>query len=137
VSLRAVPLPGGVGSALPLTQVALTEVRGADTVRSDRLFRIADDGSKTIVSRLGAPGEDAFVNGWLLQLQADSSADPIRAYSYSLDANDPVMLCEAAQTWGGPVVIETADPALEAELALACSHVDFSVRLSEDVATTP
>lgn len=135
VSLRAVPLPGGVGSALPLANVSFTEVRGADTVRSDRLFRIADDGSKTFVSRLGTPGEDAFVNGWLLQLQADSSADPIRAYSYSLDPNDPAMLCDAARTWGGPVVIETADPGLEAELALACSDVDLSVRLGEGVAT--
>jgi hypothetical protein len=104
-------------------------------VQSDRLFRIADDGSKTIVSRLGAPGEDSFVNGWLLQLQADSSADAIRAYSYSLYPDDPAKLCEAAQSWGGPVVIETADPGLEAELALACPDADLSVRLSEDIAT--
>ncbi|RZU64357.1 hypothetical protein EV379_0652 [Microterricola gilva] len=131
-SLRAVPLPAGLGSALPLNKVALSEARGADTVRSDRLFRIADDGSKTIVARLGAPGEDAFVNGWLLQLQADSSADPIRDHSYTLDADDVGQLCAAARDWNGPVVIETADPALEDELLTACTDAEITVRMTEE-----
>lgn len=134
LGLRAVPLPAGLGSALPLVKVAVAEARGGDTARADRLFRIADDGSKTMVSRLGTPGEDAFVNGWLLQLQADASQDPIRAFSYSLDPNDVGMLCEAAEAWSGPVTIESADPGLDIELALACPGADLSVRLGDAAA---
>lgn len=133
LGLRAVPLPAGLSSALPLVKIAANEARGVDAARSDTLFRLADDGSKTIVSRLGTPAEDAFVNGWLLQLQADSSDDAIRDYSYSLDPADPAMVCAAAKTWGGAVTIRTADPGLDIELALACAGADADTELSVQV----
>ncbi len=135
LGLRALPMQGGPAGALSLLNVAANEARGGDTVRTDRLFLLADDGSRTIASRLGTPGEDAFVNGWLLQLQADSSQDPIRTYSYTLDPVDPVMLCEAAAAWGGEVTILTADATLEAELATACPRTALSVRMAPAVSS--
>lgn len=92
------------------------------------LFSLSNPAEKNLVIRYNKnSGHDLFVNGWLLQLQALSGEDPIRAYSYVLDGSDLGRVCAAVELWGGDVIVHTKSSSLNTELAGACENPRLKV----------
>ncbi len=134
----AVALAGCMTLVPPIRQPILAQlfpwvdvVRGtgvaAPAEAPEQVFDLAATGTRALAARLGP--HDAFINFWLLQLDAGAGDDPIRSYAYLLDSTDAGQVCDAIRAWGGDVVVHTADPALEAELEAGCPDVTWKVQL--------
>lgn len=121
-----------IGALLPVADI----VRGMGASARDAvlpaLFTLSTPGEKNVLARYSAdPGDDYFVNGWLLQLPATSAQDPIRTHSYYLNATEPSQLCAMIDTWGGGVTVHTHDPVLESELRTSCPTLNYTVVLGD------
>lgn len=96
----------------------------SSATRSDflrELSKLSSENEKTMVVNFGATSqEDLSYNNWLLQIDSQSSQDPIRWFSYFLDGTDLSMVCEASTVWGDNVTIHTRNPSLEQSLADVC-----------------
>jgi hypothetical protein len=85
------------------------------------LSKLSSENEKTMAVNFGATSqEDLSYNNWLLQIDSQSSQDPIRWFSYFLDGTDLSMVCEASTVWGDNVTIHTRNPSLEKSLADVC-----------------
>lgn len=107
------PMDGALTAAWP-TLVPSVGGRGEVTTE---LFSLSDPGQKNLVS---SSVDDRFINGWLLQQQAIGPNDPLRAFAYTLDADDPDQLCEVAAVWGPGIVVHSPTPGLDGDLRAAC-----------------
>lgn len=124
-----VPPPQGWRTiSTPLT-IAMQWRSDGPSVAARTLFGLAVDGVPTVALGYGAPATDQFVNGWLLQLESPSSADPIRDFSYFLAPGDVEQTCQAILTWKRDVRVVTSDPTISARLAEECPEGRFHVDL--------
>lgn len=126
VLMIQVPMPG-FRAVLPLAGVARGTGIAAGAARARDLFAVAEDGVPTIAARYHGRTTDKFLNAWLLQLESESSDDPIRHFSYVMDPESEAQVCSAIRTWGVPVTVRTTDPGLEAGLRAECSDARFTV----------
>lgn len=130
IMAKVPPLNRDLAGVLPLIGIGLTPDSATDLARQDVLFAEADSGKKEIFARYSASADDdAFINYWLLQLNAASSDDPVRKFAYTLDSTDPEEVCAAAEAWGNGVVVVTRDAAFEQSLRDACPAGEFALRL--------
>jgi|GEM_PF-6051045 len=97
---------------------------------SGAVFALGSVNQKNIVASYERNGaSDLFINGWLLQLHAASSKDPVRNYAYTADGKHLDNVCEAIRVWGGGVVVHTSDPNLRTRLYDACTGKRFDVEV--------
>jgi hypothetical protein len=119
-----------LGALLPVADIVREKGASARDEAAAVLFDLSESDAPVIVARLSEdPGDDYFINGWLLQTQAESSDDPIRRFAYYLNAEDPVQVCGAIEELGDGAVVHTSDGAFEGELRSECAAEDFSVLL--------
>jgi hypothetical protein len=119
-----------LSSVLPAVSIALPDRSSALDPAVADLLRLEDPARKVVVSRwFEDPGDNAFVNFWLLQLPVDKDDELPRPYAYGLDSFDPVGLCDLVRDWGGGVEIYTHSDTLERELKAQCPRLEFAVRL--------
>lgn len=116
-------LSGLVSPKNVLTPVGIVTDTSAE-LKNDylqQLSRMAVVGEKNIaVGYSPTPQEDLAFNNWLLQINSQSSEDPIRWFSYYLDGTDINMVCHASQTWGEDVVIHTRSEAVVDSITQNC-----------------
>lgn len=93
------------------------------------LFDITTDGQPAISFLLNSPEQDKFMNSWLLQLENETSADPVRYWAYYLDPQNESELCEALIAWDTEVVIHTSDAELGGRVQQSCIGAKFSIAL--------
>ena len=130
VIAKVPPIKRDFAGVFPLIGIGLTLESSSETARQDALFAEADSGKKEIFARFSASADDdAFINYWLLQLDAATSDDPVRKFAYSLDSTSPDAVCAAADAWGSGVVVVTRDAAFEQNLRDACPHRTVEVQL--------
>jgi hypothetical protein len=68
---------------------------------------------------------DSWPNLWALQLDIDDvHHNPVRNFAYQVTTFTPDEMCEVVELLGSDVVIHTADPAAEADLAAVCDGDD-------------
>lgn len=119
-----------LSSVLPAVSIALPDRSSALDPAVSELLKLEDPARKVIVSRwFDDPGDNAFVNFWLLQLPVDKDDELPRPYAYGLDSFDPVGLCDLVRDWGGGVEIYTHSDTLAREMAQTCGASDLKVRL--------
>lgn len=96
------------------------------------LSRLSEVGHKNFVANYSDTAEeDLAINSWLLQINSNSSQDPIRWFSYYLDGSDISMVCEASQTWGEGVTIYTRNPFLRETISQSCPSISVEVSLHD------
>lgn len=123
-------LSGVVSPKNIITPIGLLTVPTAERQNEfvQKLSELAVVGQKNLVVSYGdTKAEDLAFNNWLLQINAESSEEPIRWYSYYLDGSDLNMVCEAAQIWGDGVVIHTTNTDLSSSLKQACPNISARV----------
>lgn len=126
------PVQGWRTAVTPLAIAAkIGPGQASDAAR--HLFAVAENGVPTMVLNYGDASTDQFINSWLLQLEAESSQELIRNFSYFLVPGDEEQACEALLAWDRDVRVVTSDPALEARLADECS----ATRIRVEVRTNP
>ncbi|GAA1940964.1 hypothetical protein [Nocardioides hwasunensis] len=119
-----------LSSMLPVVSISLSDRSSALDPAVDTLLRFEDPDRKVVVSRWSPePGDNTFVNYWLLQLPVDRSDEMPRPYAYGLDSFDPSALCDLVRDWGGGVVIQTRSDTLDDEMRALCPRQDFEVRV--------
>lgn len=92
------------------------------------LSALAIVGQQNMVVGFGAsPEQDLAFNNWLLQVNADSSEEPIRWFSYYLDGTDLQMVCDATNKWGEGINIHTKNPSLADSLQQVCPNIPAKV----------
>lgn len=75
---------------------------------------------------------DSWPNLWLLQLDVDDNHhNPVRTFAYQVTTFTPEEMCEVVDLLGSDVVIRTADPKAEADLAAVCDGRDYEVVLGD------
>lgn len=137
----------GAGAALTLSLMAQSGLPSVKTFftpvsvlsqgqgsykRVIELSMLAQPGKKNIVLQYGPDSDfDLAFNNWLLQVNSDTSEDPIRWYSYFLNGTDTAMACEAIEKWGSGVVVHTRNPQLSSELGAVCPSVLVEVRVHD------
>lgn len=119
-----------LSSVLPAVSIALPDRSSALDPAVVDLLRLEDPARKVLVSRwFDDPGDNAFVNFWLLQLLVDKDDEAPRGYAYYLDSNDPAALCRVVRDWDGGVEIYTRSDTLMQEMKAKCQRLDFDVLL--------
>lgn len=119
-----------LSSVLPAVSIALPDRSSALDPAVTDLLELEDPARKVVVSRwFEDPGDNAFVNFWLLQLPVDKDDELPRPYAYGLDSFDPVGLCALVRDWGGGVELYTHSDTLEQEMRAECPRLEFDVRL--------
>lgn len=119
-----------LSSVLPAVSIALPDRSSALDPAVRELLRLEDPARKVVVSRwFEDPGDNAFVNFWLLQLPVDKDDELPRPYAYGLDSFDPVGLCALVRDWGGGVELYTRSDTLEREMRAECPRLQFDVLL--------
>lgn len=120
-----------LSSVLPVWSISLPDRASALDPAVNSLLRVEDPDRKVVVSRWSPdPGDNAFINFWLLQLPVDKADELPRPYAYGLDSFDPVGLCALVRDWGGGVEIRTRSATLAREMAKVCPDESFAVRRS-------
>jgi len=114
-----------IANLIPWVDVARGTGVAAPAESAEALFAVARPGVKSVAARYS--GDDGFLNLWLLQLESESSAEPVRAYAFGLDVNDPNQVCGVIRAWGGQVVVHTRDPGLSGELEAVCGDLSWEV----------
>lgn len=127
-ALMSSPLPTRT-SLYALASVFLPAPQLASDETTERLFASSDVSQFTVFARFGSPGEDSFVNNWLIQQRADSGDDPVRSFAYILDGTDLDRLCSLAATADADLVVRTRDDALAAELDAVCPAAEITVHV--------
>ena len=119
-----------MSSVLPAVSIAFPDRSSALDPAVTDLLRLEDPARKVVVSRwFEDPGDNAFVNFWLLQLPVDKDDELPRPYAYGLDSFDPVGLCALVRDWGGGVEVYTHSDTLEKEMRAECPRLEFDVLL--------
>ncbi|MBW8761691.1 MAG: hypothetical protein JF592_03785 [Microbacterium sp.] len=128
--LLVLPVTPTYGWRTFLTPVALLEQRGnaQASVAAEELFGLAVPGSATIAMAFAGPAEDALINAWLLQLEAQNSRERIRDYSYVLDSESAQQVCDAIGAWSRPVRVVTRSKDA-ADRLLGLCNADFTVEV--------
>ncbi len=95
------------------------------------LFDLMERDPKSIVARYSpVPGQDYFVNYWMLQMGAEDLDDPIRVHAYFMDSSNPASICTAIADWRGDVTVWTRDPKLEKRARRTCDpSLDYRVEV--------
>lgn len=116
----------------PLAQVPLlTLLKGTSDGMSNRaadlvLEHAGRDNGQDVFWR--STVGDSWPNLWLLQLDIDDNHhNPVRSFAYQLSVFTPEQMCEVVDLLGSAVVIRTADPAAEPDLAAVCRGRDYSI----------
>jgi hypothetical protein len=90
--------------------------------------QLASPTERNIAAQLMSTVEsDLFINNWLLQLQATTSQDPVRWFSYYLDGTDTAMVCDATQAWGEGTTVVTSSTTFTEEFHVSCPGVEVAV----------
>lgn len=124
-------IPPQHGWRSAVTPLAITMKIGAagesDVARE--LLQIAVDGEPALVVNYGDEPTDLFLNGWLLQIEAETAQDPIRDFSYFYIPGNETQACEALIVWEREVRVVTSDAGLESRLGKDCGDASFRVEL--------
>jgi hypothetical protein len=119
-------------SLLPSVSMLLPDRSSALDPAVTTLLRFADDDDKVVVSRWSPePGDNTFVNFWLLQLSVDRSDEFPRPYAPILDSVDPAQLCTVVASWNGGVTIHTRSDTLADDMADECPREEFDIRVHD------
>jgi len=119
---------------LPLTAIANGTGMAHLNPASERVLGVAVDGDQRIAFRLWGAEYDRFANMWLLQLEARSGDDPLRAWAYGLNPESDSDLCSALSESPRSVTVLTADTGLAERLAEHCPvpTADYSIEVVTD-----
>ena len=138
VAVLAIAVPAALAANPRPTRESLTAMAtivapgafGAEPAAVPLLFELSDPREKRLVAGYFAnAGYDRFINGWLLQQAATSSADPLRAPAYTLDGTNVTQLCDVIGIWGGGVIVTTRSADLADELQQTCPQSEVSIDL--------
>lgn len=99
-------------------------------VRAATLFALSDEGERSFVVRLDGQPNDTFYNMWLLQVNLEDAADPVRSYAYLMDPESDADICTVGELLGGNAIVFTRDALLPAIAAERCAPGLLDVRVT-------